>query len=203
MATESGAGRSRIDELNDGLKALEAELRGDPTAKTRVQLAIVCVGGAAGHVDVMLDWTDAKDFHAFDLAAGGATPLGSGLELALDIVAHQKRAYRANGISYLRPWMMVISDGEPTDEPAVWRRATGACRAAEQANQCVIYPIGVADANVTLLQQISANEVKQLRGLSFVELFVWLSASLSVASRSAPGERVQLASTSAWESVRS
>ena len=82
MDSQSGSGRSRIEELNRGLQALETELKSDPVAKTRVQVAIVCVGGPAGDADVMLDWTDAMDFQAFPLVAGGQTFLGKGMQLA-------------------------------------------------------------------------------------------------------------------------
>lgn len=202
MQSATSKGSTRIAELNRGLKMLEQELHGDPTALTRVQLAIVCVGGPAGGADVLLDWTDAQDFHAFDLSAGGETPLGGGLLLALQLIESQKQAYRSHGISYTRPWMMVITDGEPTDAATVWQNAVRNCWAAESNRQCVIYPIGVEGVDVAKLQEITSTQVLLLDQLKFVELFQWLSASLSTASRSVQGETVQLPSTSPWGAVK-
>lgn len=202
MGTQTSGGSTGIDALNRGLKILEAELKSDPTAKTHVQVAIVCVGGAAGDADVLMDWTDANAFQAFPLVAGGRTPLGKGLLLALQTIETQKQAYRAQGIKYLRPWMMVITDGEPTDEAAEWRNATAACRAAESVKKCVIYPIGVEGVNVAKLQEISSTPVLLLDKLKFVELFQWLSSSLGAIVRSKEGDTVQLPSTGAWAAVQ-
>jgi uncharacterized protein YegL len=202
MESTNAKGVARIDELNRGLKILEQELQADPTARTRVQIAIVCVGGPAGGADTLLDWTDARDFAAFDLTAGGQTPLGEGLVLALRMIESQKQVYQAHGISYTRPWMMVISDGEQTDDDAVWEDAVRACRSAESTRKCEIYPIGVEQVDVAKFQEISTTPVLMLDQLKFSELFKWLSASLSSASRSAKGHIVELSPTSPWAAVK-
>lgn len=197
-----GRSRSkRIDELNDGLALLQQELQSDETAALRVQLAIVCVGGPAGQADLLMDWTDAADFQAPRLVAGGMTPLGQGMRLALQTIEDQKRQLQAAGVGYTRPWIMVISDGEPTDDPALWQAVTHECRDAESARRCIIYPIGVADANMPALQQLSATPALKMAEARFREYFQWLSSSLSSMSRSRPGEQVQLPAPSPWTMV--
>jgi uncharacterized protein YegL len=89
----------------------------------------------------MLDWTDASAFRAFELTADANTPLAKGLMVALRLIEEQKQAYRSHGINYTRPWVMVITDGAPTDSDADWQAAALACRAAEGARKCVIYPV--------------------------------------------------------------
>lgn len=194
----AATGRKRIEELNDGLAILQQELMADDTASQRVQLAIVCVGGPAGEADLLMDWTDAYQFQAPRLFAGGQTPLGQGMRLALQYVEQQKRQLQANGIGYTRPWIMVISDGEPTDDPGVWQSVTQECRAAEAAKRCVIYPIGVADANMNAMQQLSSTPALKLSEAKFREYFQWLSSSLSAMGRSKPGDQVQLPAPSPW-----
>lgn len=197
------SGRTRIDELNQGLQLLRQELLADETAAQRVQLAIVCVGGPAGDADLLMDWTDAMNFQPPVLRAGNLTPLGQGMRLALQYVEQQKQTLKSFGIGYTRPWVMVISDGEPTDDPALWQAVAQECRAAEDAKRCVIYPIGVADANLQVLQQISATPALRMADARFREYFQWLSSSLSSMSRSRPGENVQLAAPSPWTMVAS
>jgi uncharacterized protein YegL len=195
------SGRSRIDELNEGLQLLQRELLADDTAAQRVQLAIVCVGGPVGGADLLMDWTDAANFQPPRLTPGGVTPLGRGMQLALQHVAQQKQVLQSNGVGYTRPWIMVISDGEPTDEASLWQCAVQECRAAEAAKRCIIYPIAVADANMTTLQELSTTPVLRMSEARFREYFQWLSSSLSSMSRSRPGEKVQLAATNPWAFV--
>lgn len=201
MSTTTGYGRTRMDDLNEGIAALQSELLADDTALVRVQLAVVSVGGPSNDADIMLDWTDATDFQAFPMRADGGTPLGKGVQIALNMVEQAKINLRAAGVSYTRPWMMVISDGEPTDPGDVWNSAVAACRAAEAGRRVEIFCIGVEGANLAKLGELSSKPPQMLSGTKFRELFVWLSASLSAASRSRPGENIQLPSPDPWRNV--
>jgi uncharacterized protein YegL len=209
MSMPTPSNLTRIEELNRGLKAFEEALKSSDVASTRVQVAIVCVGGAAPEADLMMDFTDAHDFEAFDFIAGGFTPLGRGLELALNLVEQQKTAYKSHGVNYTRPWILVISDGEPTDNSGklvrgtqAWRTIASQCREAELARHCTIYPICVGGADSATLQEISTTPIRLVDQTKFLELFVWLSNSMEAISRSAPGDTVQLPSTSPWEAVK-
>lgn len=180
----------RIAQLNAGLKLLEETLKRDETARLRVQVLVIRFGGD-DEVRVMADWTDAIDFTAPVIAAAGRTPLGAALTLALDKIEDQKRRFRANGIAYTRPWLFIISDGEPTDDCTA---AAARCRQAVADKKVMVYPIGVGDFNVQVLGQFSGPAVKPMKlvGLKFRELFVWLSQSMSAASQSKPGQGVQV-----------
>jgi uncharacterized protein YegL len=201
MGATTSSGKTRIEELNLGIQALETELRADDTALVRVQLGIVSVGGPANDAEIMMDWTDATEFTAFPLRADGTTPLGKGVRIALQMIEHAKQNLRAAGVSYTRPWMMIISDGDPTDPPDVWSSAVSECKAAEAAKRVEIFTIGVEGANLATLSELGSKPPLMLSGMKFQELFVWLSASLSAASRSRPGAALQLPSTDPWRNV--
>ena len=141
------------------------------------------------------------DFEAFDLTTGGATPLGKGLCLALGLVEDAKSSLKANGISYTRPWIIVVSDGAPTDNTEQWNLAVKECLGAEKNKKVEIFSIGVEGADLNKLGQFSTKPPLMLSGMKFEELFVWLSSSLSAASRSRPGDSVQLPSTDPWRYV--
>lgn len=196
-ATSSG-----IQELNRGLHVLRDALLEDEAALYRVQLAIVTVGGPRDEARLMLDWTDAADFEPPTLSAGGSTPLGQGMRLALHHIEQHKQTLRMEGVTFTRPWVMVISDGSPTDTATVWQAAASDCLEAEKRKRCVIYPIGVEGADLERLQQLSATPAKSLSSARFAEYFRWLSASLSMVSTSLDGESVVLNASSPWESVR-
>lgn len=201
MDTKTSTGKTRIAELNTGVAAFEQALRSDPAALGRVQIAIVVVGGPSNGAEVLMDWTDANQFSAFPLKSGGETPLGMGARIALELVEHGKNNLKAAGISYTRPWIMVISDGAPTDPDAYWSAAVNDCKAAEQARKVEIFTIGVEGADLAKLGQLSTRPPLMMAGMKFRELFVWLSSSLSAASRSRPGEMAQLPPTDPWRNV--
>lgn len=201
MDAKTSSGKTRIQELNEGIQALQAELQADDTALVRVMLSIVIVGGPTNDAEVLMDWTDATQFQPFPLRADGTTPLGKGLTIGLELIEEAKADLRANGVSYTRPWMIVISDGDPTDSGDAWQNAVLECQAAEAQRKVEIFSIGVDGANLTTLGRISQKPALSIQSVKFRELFVWLSASLSAASRSRPGDTVSLPSTDPWRNV--
>lgn len=207
MAIRSGSGdKRRIDMLNEGIEAFYHDLMKDETARNRVRLAIVIVGGVNDTAELMMDWTDAIDFFPIKFRENGMTPLGQGMLLALNLIEQERINLRDNGINYTRPWVIAMTDGLPTDSQDVWQAAINQCHQAEQNNQCIIYPIAI-DAGVQevkMLKQLSIlTPPVHLNSVKFVEFFVWLSASLKTVSQSAPGETVQLGSISPWATIQS
>ena len=195
-------GRSRIDQLNEGLVAFEKAITEDDTALGRVQISIVVVGGPNNDADVMMDWTDAFSFQAFPLSAGGGTPLAEGLVKGLEMVEIGKQHLQTAAISYTRPWMIVISDGEPTSDNRDWNEAVSKVLDAEKNKKVVVFPVGVDGANLRKLGEISSEKpAASLSTVNFEEFFVWLSSSLSAVSKSKPGEELNLPSTDPWRNV--
>ena len=201
MSVKHGSGRRPIDELNDGLKAFVKTLKDDPTALTRVQVAIVVVGGPRNEASLFMDWTDAVELEPFQLNADGGTPLAEGMNIALSIIGDLKRQLRSNGISYTRPWIFIISDGEPTSPQNIWADAVSACATARIDNQALMFSVAVEGADVRKLEEISGSPPRKLTDLNFKEFFVWVTGSLSAASRSRPGDRISLPPTDPWANV--
>jgi uncharacterized protein YegL len=187
-----------IKALNEGLQVLEQELKADDVASQRVQLLVLTFGGQ-DDVSVVRDWTDALAFSAPSVKANGATPTGKAVQLAMEKIEEQKQRYKANAITYKRPWLFLLTDGAPTDD---WAPVADQCRAAEQAGRFVFFGIGIgAGADMTTLARFSARGPVMLDGLKFRDLFVWLSHSAGPASRAIQGQNVQMASPSAWMQI--
>jgi uncharacterized protein YegL len=185
--------------LNEGLKTLEAELKNDPIAARCGRVLVVSFGGD-NNVELMGEWTDAMDFTAPTLAAGGLTPMGAAMRCALDEIESQKVQMRAAGVSYKRPIVLLLSDGEPTDD---WQQVAAECKNAEAANKVNIMPIGIgAQANRQILGAFSSKGALNLNGLRFRELFVWLSRSIQAVSRAASGGSVQLNPVDSWAQIQ-
>ena len=202
MSTKTSSGKTRIQLLNEGLKEFEKALRSDSTALTRVQVSIVLVGGPNSTAELLMDWTDANYFTAFKLKEGGNTPLAEGLELGLNLVETAKSNLNQSGLSYTRPWMLVMSDGEPTSLQSDWKTAAEKCKQAITNKKVMIFPIGIDSASGgKRLDEISDRPCNDMQETKFNEFFVWLSESLSAVTRSRPGDTVELPDTDPWRHV--
>jgi uncharacterized protein YegL len=108
--------------------------------------------------------------------------MGAAIQQAVSLVDQRKQEYRQYGIAYYRPWIFLITDGEPTDS---YTAAVEALRDGQRRKHFEFFAVGVQGANMNVLKQMSGErEPLNLKGLQFREMFRWLSNSLSAKSRS-------------------
>ena len=174
-----------IEELNSGIQAFREELFSDSLSMKRVEIAVVTFGP----VNVLQNFITADQFRPPRLEANGDTPLGAAVSRGLGLLKTRKQILRDNGIKLFRPWIFLITDGEPTDN---WSHLPQLIRAGEETKSFSFFALGVAKADFKVLQQITVREPMRLQGVRFREFFLWLSASLKNVSRSNPGDSVQI-----------
>jgi uncharacterized protein YegL len=190
-------GVSRIDLLNEGLRAYHTDVTTDPLAAQRVEVSVITFGGT---VQTVTPFVSAQQFTPPTLTPTGDTPMGAAILQAIEAVAERKRLYKQNGLHYYRPWIFFITDGGPTDE---WKTAAAKVREGETNKAFAFFAVGVEGANFDILKQISVREPLHLKGYSFREMFKWLSQSQRSVSHSNPGQedQVKLTSPSGWASL--
>ncbi len=198
-----------ISALERGFASFTHYLNNDVLASKRVEVAVVTFGSVA---TVLVPMQEARGLQPTRFTASGRTNMAAGIHLALDIIEDRKAAYKAAGLQYYRPWILLLTDGQANHEG--FDEAVARLNATEAARGVTIFAVG-AGPHVDW-QQLSRLSIQRgpapLDGLKYEELFEWLSASLSNVSNSTEfartdealagmGQQVALPPLSGWASV--
>lgn len=180
---------SPIQALNEGLqKSLKEALSGDDIVEKCVEISIITFGGKPDNpevpeVRVVHDFCSVSDFNPTQLEANGNTPMGEAILLAIDHVENRKKIYKKENIEYHRPWIFMITDGEPTDMvegDERWKEVIQRVHNGEDKNKFLFRVIAVEGANTKVLSKIKHPERKlfNLTGLNFAKLFEYVGPSV-------------------------
>ena len=123
--------------------------------------------------------------------AGGLTPMGEAMLTSVELLDNRKKEYQKAGVDYFQPWLVIMSDGAPTDLVET-EAAIKIVSKLYNDKKLILFPIGIGDrADMNKLSQFGRPAAK-LNGLKFKEFFEWLSQSVSIVSQSSPGETITL-----------
>ena len=185
-----------IEELNAGIRRLNQEIAKDELTMSRAEICLI----AFNHEwDVIQDFGEELDFQNSELNADGGTRMAGPIQAALNMIETRKTQYKTHGTPYYRPILMLLTDGEPRhDNPEELERTKDRLSELIENNHLTFFAIGTESADMEFLNSISKNTARKLAGTNFVELFQWLSNSITAISQSALGERVDLPSTDPW-----
>jgi len=190
LDTSSSMRGAPITGLNEGLRPFRDDLMQDSLALRRVEVAVVTFDS---DIQLVQDFVTVDRFDPPTLTAQGYTHMGAAIHQALDMVQVRKEQYRTNGVAYYRPWVFMMTDGEPQDEPdEVVEQAAQRLKADETQNRIAFFAVGVEKANMARLRTIVERTPLKLKGLNFVDMFVWLSASMQAVAQSKPDDQLAL-----------
>jgi uncharacterized protein YegL len=185
-----------ISKLNAALPLIKGAIDNDNTARNAVELAVVTFGG---HAQVVQDWTDIEHLAIPSLAAGGGTPLGAALLMAMDMIESRRAVYKHSAIPCYVPWVFILTDGAPDRDDQL----NAAISRAQQLQQVVppskapklivfACSTDTSPEAMGLLKSVTQRTF-ELAGMAFQEVFVWLAASLSKSARATPGQPMAVA----------
>jgi uncharacterized protein YegL len=153
----------------------------------QLMLALVKFGPEA---EIVIDWVHADEFHPQPLVAGGLTPMGKAMDLAHWLVDQIRQELKSQGIPYTRPWIFLISDGQPSEDEDDWKLAAKRSREVCEQKRATVFPVGVPpEANAQVLHQFARTDmnVYEIGKDSFSAMFEWLGTTLGALSESSPG----------------
>ncbi|MDD3407806.1 MAG: VWA domain-containing protein, partial [Methanomicrobium sp.] len=170
------------------------ELEKDELARKRVDVSVITFGS---RVEICHEFTSVEDFNPPTLIADGLTPMGDAILKTLEVLEKRKEDYKKEGIDYYRPWIFLITDGEPTDMnegDEKWNDVVLKIHSGEKEGRFLFFAVGVDSADMQTLAKISPPERMpiKLKENHFKEMFLWLSKSQAKVSASNMGEQVVL-----------
>jgi len=164
---------TRIDELNKALNSFEDEMS---SKNDQLDMAIIAFND---NVSILQEPALIGSFEMPILSASGSTATVDAVNAAIDLVKDRKNWYRANGIGYYKPWIVLVTDGAPDssqDISALSRRIS-----IDTENKLYNFlPLGFGeDVDMGILKQIQGDvPPMQLNSLNFGSFFKWLGASM-------------------------
>lgn len=184
LADTSGsmAVNGKIDALNEALKSMILSFGRETRLRAEIQVGLITFGGDAAQAHVPL-----VGAHRIDgvqaLSASGRTPMGSAFIMARqwleDKALVPSRAYR--------PVLVLVSDGEPTDD---WKGPLEALKTSERGQKATRFAMAIgADADRQMLRQF-ANDLEapvfEADGARDIVKF-FRAVTMSVVARSSSG----------------
>ncbi|MCX7735048.1 MAG: VWA domain-containing protein, partial [bacterium] len=112
LDTSGSMSGEKIQQLNEGIKIFKKQVQEDDIASKRVDVAVIAFDS---NVKVIHEFSSIEDFEPQELEASGSTNMGEAILTGIDLVEKRKNQYKQKGIDYYRPWIVLITDGAPTD----------------------------------------------------------------------------------------
>lgn len=188
LDTSGSMGGEPIQRLNDGLNGLVRSLQSDANADI-IDIAVITFGGS---VNVTMPHTPISRIEAdFNLSASGLTPMGEGLLKAAEITNERRRQYNAEGVMTFKPWIFMITDGEPTDSI---ESAKQELMKLQDNDKLKLWILGIPGYSKEPLKGLTKDGlILELRDFDLKTALNWVNKSMANVSHSAPGEMPKMA----------
>ena len=180
-------GGSKVDQLNQALKNFKTEVCEDPLSAMRVD---VCVIEFNTDVKVSVPFCPIKKFDPPTFVAHGGTSMGKGIRYALEAVREQVHKYHEMGIECYKPFVLMITDGVPTDDVDDIPELIKMRETAGKYGRLRFHAFGVKGADMDLLSRLCTRYLA-VDDYAFDQIFNCASESMQIISHSRTDEAIQ------------
>jgi len=201
LDTSGSMAGTPIDELNKALIKIKEDILNDTMLSNRLEVGIVAFDDDA-RVERPIDLIS-PDTDLPILNIGGVTNLVAGMNKAIELVTDRKNFYKSNGEQYYRPFIVLFTDGAPTNTPEEIEQLDQTIQKLSDEKRFIFLPFGVDGADMQLLAKLAAQTDDQrlkntgtafmMKDVSkFAEVFQFVSASISGIMEKGGTQAVQL-----------
>ena len=170
----------KIDQLNRALAEFRDQVCSDSLSAKRVEVCVISFGTS---VKIETPFINVSSFVAPVLSAGGMTAMGEGIRYALEIVHQRCHEYHQMGIECFKPFVMMITDGLPTDDVSGVKALIDDRENAGSYGHLRFHAFGVEGADTDMLYTIT-NRVMAVKNNNFSSAFNWASKTMHTISHS-------------------
>ena len=169
-----------IQAVNQGVKALVAELKGEPYAIETAYLSVITFESTAKQISPL---TELMAFQEPTLVAGGGTSLGAALKLLAQCFDKEVKKASDTEKGDWKPLVFLMTDGQPTDN---WQQAAAALKQQKLAPANIIACAAGDGADEFMLKQVTeiVVKLKSLQPDDLKAFFKWVSQSIKQTSQS-------------------
>lgn len=179
MSRADGTKEAKIDELNKNVTNFINYVKKDPRAS---KICDLCIISFNTYVTVECGYSPIENVTPPHLKANGLTALGHAIEKAIELLEIRRQYYRDNNIEHFKPIMLIMTDGEPTEEKEYYLRVADKFSERVKNKELKVFPVGIGNSfNANVLKHFSPIlEPKQIQSSEeFSQLFELLSGSSS------------------------
>lgn len=110
-----------MDKINEGVTNFYKAIRYDDIACDSCEIAVVTFNDEPALYDGFSS-VDKKEDTCFKAVENGNSVFTSAIRMSLDILEKQKAFYKENKITYYQPWLVLFTDGLPSDDVSLIKR---------------------------------------------------------------------------------
>lgn len=196
LVDQSGSMEDVKAQLDQAMQNFRDALLEDSMTKLKVE---ICVITFDDHAHIVTPFVSAMQFETPRIATGGLTAMHEAVDAALEQIQIRKDQYRAQGTSFYRPWIFLLTDGGSNDrDNGAFERLVD----AQRGKHCTFFPVALISDDFPQVERDNLmNTLYQLRPdhRTFVadkeniaSCFEFLSNSLAATSNSNRDEKVTL-----------
>lgn len=182
---------AKLKALNEGVNQFIRQTSMDEFARKRVDVAIVEFYGDAR---VVQGFTPLSRMEPGYLDVGGqGTSMGKAIVKAIKMAKERNHLYESMGTPHFQPWIVMITDGEPTDDISKAAAMIKSEESKGEHGKLKFWSVGVPGYSLKALKQLSdSKRIIELTDYNFTGFFNWLSESVVTVSNSRVGTSVPL-----------
>lgn len=173
-----------IDRLNEAVQDFVAQAGADKVSGNTIDVAIVEFNST---VNVISDFEAITQLKVPKLYASGCTCMGKALLKAEELAKRRTREYQLLGTDAWIPWIIMFTDGEPTDEMEKAIKMLKEEEAKGKYGHMQLWIIATEGANLQTCKALT-RRVIQMKDHDYGTIFDWTRESLALMSVSRPGQ---------------